>query len=70
MQPDGAAYAESLSAASLWLQQYFDPSSPQVEAAVAELAALELTVIEPPLPAVGDAGRLLQGVIRGSNSRP
>ena len=70
MQPDGAAYAESLSAASLWLQQYFDPSSPQVEAAVAELAALELTIIEPPLPAVGDAGRLLQGVIRGSNSRP
>jgi uroporphyrin-3 C-methyltransferase len=70
MQPDGAAYAQSLSAASLWLQQYFDPSSPQVEAAVAELAALELTIIEPPLPAVGDAGRLLQGVIRGSNSAP
>jgi uroporphyrin-3 C-methyltransferase len=70
MQPDGAAYAQSLSAASLWLEQYFDPSSPQVEAAVAELSALELTTIEPVLPAVGDAGRLLQGVIRGSNSAP
>ena len=68
MQPDGAAYAQSLSAASSWLQQYFDPSTPEVEAAAAELAALELTIIEPPLPAVGDAGRLLQGVIRGNAS--
>jgi uroporphyrin-3 C-methyltransferase len=70
MQPDGAAYAQSLHAADIWLQQYFDTSSAEVEAAARELAALELTIIEPPLPAVGDAGRLLQGVIRGSNSAP
>jgi uroporphyrin-3 C-methyltransferase len=70
MQPDGAAYAQSLRAADVWLQQYFDTSKPEVEAATKELAALELTIIEPPLPAVGEAGRLLQGVIRGSNSAP
>ena len=68
MQPDGAAYAQSLGAAGSWLQQYFDPATPEVEAATAELAALELTIIEPPLPAVGEAGRLLQGVIRGHAS--
>ena len=70
MQPDGAAYAQSLRAADVWLQQYFDTSKPEVEAAAKELAALELTIIEPPLPAVGEAGRLLQGVIRGSTSAP
>ncbi len=70
MQPDGAAYAQSLRAAALWLEQYFDPSKPRVEAALAELSALELTIIEPPLPRVGDAGRLLQGVIRGSSPPP
>jgi len=70
MQPDGAAYAQSLRAADAWLQQYFDTARPEVEAASRELAALELTIIEPPLPAIGDAGRLLQGVIRGSNSTP
>jgi len=70
MQPDGAAYAQSLRAADAWLQQYFDTSKPTVEAAATELAALELTIIEPPLPAVGEAGRLLQGVIRGSSSAP
>lgn len=70
MQPDGTAYAQSLRAADAWLQQYFDLSTPEVEAAMAELAALELTVIEPALPAVGDAGRLLQGVIRGNSGAP
>jgi uroporphyrin-3 C-methyltransferase len=70
MQPDGAAYAQSLRAADLWLQQYFDTSQPEVEAAAQELGALELTIIEPALPAVGEAGRLLQGVIRGSSSTP
>ena len=70
MQPDGTAYAQSLRAADAWLQQYFDTSKPEVEAAAKELAALELTIIEPPLPAVGEAGRLLQGVIRGGNSAP
>lgn len=70
MQPDGAAYAHSLRAADAWLQQYFDTSTPEVETAAAELAALELTVIEPALPVVGEAGRLLQGVIRGSRGTP
>jgi uroporphyrin-3 C-methyltransferase len=70
MQPDGAAYTQSLHAADIWLQQYFDTSKPEVETAANELAALELTIIEPPLPAVGEAGRLLQGVIRGGNSAP
>jgi uroporphyrin-3 C-methyltransferase len=70
MQPDGEAYSQSLRAAGVWLEQYFDASRPQVEAARAELVALELTIIEPPLPKVGDAGRLLQGVIRGSSPSP
>lgn len=70
MQPDGAAYAQSLRAAGTWLGQFFDPASPEVSAAAAELTALELTIIEPPLPKVGDAGRALRGVIRGSTSPP
>jgi hypothetical protein len=41
-----------------------------VEATLAEIAALELTIIEPPLPKIGEAGRLLQGVIRGSTPAP
>jgi len=57
-------------AANLWLAQYFDPASAPVEAAVSELVALEVTKIEPPLPPVGEARRLLQGVIRGSTSAP
>lgn len=70
MQPDGTAYAQSLRAADVWLSQYFDTSKPPVEAASRELAALELTIIEPPLPSVGEAGRLLQGVIRGASATP
>ena len=70
MQPDGAAYAQSLRAADVWLRQYFDTSTPEVEAAARDLAALELTIIEPPLPAVGEAGRLLQAVIRGNAGTP
>jgi uroporphyrin-III C-methyltransferase len=68
MQPDGAAYAQSLKAAGIWLQQSFDPSSPDVEAASAELSALELTIIEAPLPQVGEAARLLQGQVRGGGN--
>jgi uroporphyrin-3 C-methyltransferase len=70
MQPDGTAYAHALRAAGAWLEKYFDPSTPQVQAALTELSALELTIIEPPLPTVGEAGRLLQGVIRGSTPAP
>jgi uncharacterized protein HemX len=70
MQPDGVAFAQSVRAANLWLAQYFDPASAPVEAAVSELVALEVTNIEPPLPPVGEARRLLQGVIRGSTSAP
>ncbi len=70
MQPDGVAYAQSLRAANLWLTQFFDPASPPVEAAVSELVALEVTNIEPPLPPVGEARRLLQGIIRGSTPAP
>jgi uroporphyrin-3 C-methyltransferase len=66
MQPDGAAYAQSLRAASAWLAQNFDTSRPEVETAMQELAALELTIIEPALPRVGEARRLLQAVIRSS----
>jgi uroporphyrin-3 C-methyltransferase len=70
MQPDGAAYSHSLRAAGSWIGQYFDPASPEVSAAMAELTALELTIVEPPLPKIGDGGRLLQGIIRGSTSPP
>jgi uncharacterized protein HemX len=70
MQPSGAAYAESLRAADAWLRQYFDAAQPEVEAASKELLALGLVVIEPPLPAIGEAGRLLQGILRGNSSAP
>jgi uncharacterized protein HemX len=70
MQPDGVAYAQSLRSAGHWLEQYFDVAKPQVEAALAELAALELTIIEPPLPKIGDAGRMLHAVILGGSPPP
>jgi uroporphyrin-3 C-methyltransferase len=70
MRPDGAAYAQSLQAANLWLTQYFDPASAPIEAALAELAALQATSIEPPLPPVGEARNLLQAVIRSSTPAP
>jgi len=70
MQPDGAAYAQSLRAAGTWLGQYFDPSSPEVAAARAEIEGLGSIGIDPALPEIGAAGRLLQGGIRGTPNAP
>ena len=70
MQPDGAAYSQSLRAAGTWIGQYFDPSSPEVRAAQAEIESLGAISIDPVLPQIGAAGRLLQGVIRGSPNAP
>jgi uroporphyrin-3 C-methyltransferase len=70
MQPDGAAYSQSLRAASTWIGQYFDPSSPEVTATLAEIEGLGNISIDPALPEIGAAGRLLQGVIRGSPNAP
>ena len=70
MQPDGAAYAQSLRAAGTWIGQYFDPSSPEVIATLAEIDSLGTVRIDPALPEFGAAGRLLQGVIRGSPNAP
>jgi len=70
MQPDGAAYTQSLRAALLWLEQYFDASSPLVEAVATEIGALELTIIEPSLPPVGEAGRLLRSVVQVTAPAP
>ena len=70
MQPDGAAYSQSLRAAGTWIEQYFDPASPEVTAALAEIDSLGAISIDPVLPEIGAAGRLLQGVIRGSSNAP
>ena len=70
MQPDGAAYSQSLRAAGTWIEQYFDPSSAEVTAALAEIESLGAISIDPVLPQIGAAGRLLQGVIRGSPNAP
>jgi len=70
MQPDGAAYSQSLRAAGTWIGQYFDPSSTEVAEALAEIEDLGIISIDPPLPEIGAAGRLLQGVIRGNPNAP
>jgi uncharacterized protein HemX len=70
MQPDGAAYSQSLRAAGTWIEQYFDPSSPKVAATLAEIESLGTISIDPVLPKIGAAGRLLQSVIRGSSNAP
>jgi uroporphyrin-3 C-methyltransferase len=70
MRPDGAAYDQSLRAAATWIGEYFDGSSPEVAAATAEINALAGINIDPALPEVGAAARLLQGVIRGNSTPP
>jgi uroporphyrin-III C-methyltransferase len=65
MRPDGAAYVQSLRAAHTWIGQYFDPASPEVVAALAEIDELAALGIDPVLPQTGAAGRLLQGLARG-----
>jgi uroporphyrin-3 C-methyltransferase len=70
MQHDGAAYSQSLRTAGAWIEQYFDTAQSEAAAAVAETAALAAISIDPALPAIGQAGRLLQSVIRGSATTP
>jgi uroporphyrin-3 C-methyltransferase len=65
MRPDAAAYAQSLRAATAWIEQYFDASRAEVAAALEELAALAQVNVAPELPPTGEAARLLQTVIRG-----
>jgi uroporphyrin-3 C-methyltransferase len=60
MQPDGAAYAQSLEAAATWLTQFFDASSAGVAAALAEIQALRGVNVEPQQPEIGAAARQLQ----------
>jgi uroporphyrin-3 C-methyltransferase len=70
MEPDAAAYQQSLKAADAWLAQFFDLSSPAAAAARSEIAALRGISIEPPLPSVGAAARQLQRVMRGNAASP
>jgi uroporphyrin-3 C-methyltransferase len=70
MQPDGAAYSQSLRAASAWIDQYFDTTKPAGAAALQEASALEALNIDPALPPVGQAASLLQSAIRGSTATP
>jgi uroporphyrin-3 C-methyltransferase len=70
MRPDGAGYVQSLGSAGAWMQQYFDSNRPEVADALAEIAALAAIDIDPALPPVGAAARVLQDVIRGSTTPP
>jgi uncharacterized protein HemX len=70
MQPDRAAYLQSLRAAEAWLAQFFDTSAPEGAAAQAEMAALATVDIDPPRPEIGAANRLLQRVIGGGATAP
>lgn len=70
MQPDGAAYAQSLAAAGTWLTQFFDPSSPEVASAKSEIEALRSANVEPARPKIGAAARQLQGLMRGGGTAP
>jgi uroporphyrin-3 C-methyltransferase len=70
MQPDRAAYLQSLRAAETWLAQFFDTSAREGAAARAEIAALATVDIDPPRPEIGAASRLLQRVIGGGATTP
>lgn len=70
MQSDRAAYLQSLRAAEAWLAQFFDTATPEVSTAQTEIAALAGVDIDPPLPEIGAAGRLLQRVIGGGSATP
>lgn len=70
MQSDRAAYLQSLRAAEAWLAQFFDTATPEVSTAQTEIAALAGIDIDPPLPEIGAAGRLLQRVIGGGPATP
>jgi uroporphyrin-3 C-methyltransferase len=70
MQPDGAAYAQSLAAAGDWLAQFFDPSSPEVASAKSEIEALRSANVEPARPKIGAAARQLQGLMHGGGTAP
>jgi uroporphyrin-III C-methyltransferase len=70
MQPDGAAYGQSLRAASAWIEQYFDTTKPAGGAALAEISALAAVNIDPALPPVGHAASLLQSAIRSGTATP
>jgi uroporphyrin-3 C-methyltransferase len=70
MRPDGAAYSQSLRAAGAWIEQYFDPAHPEVASALAEIAALADLNIDPALPGIGEASRLLRSVIHANAPTP
>jgi uroporphyrin-3 C-methyltransferase len=70
MQPDGAAYAQSLEAAGTWLTQFFDPASPEVAAARAEIEALRSANVEPARPSIGAAGHQLQRLMDAGATAP
>ncbi len=70
MQPDGAAYAQSLEAAGTWLTQFFDPASPEVAATRAEIEALGSANVEPARPSIGAAARQLQRLMDAGATAP
>jgi uroporphyrin-III C-methyltransferase len=70
MQPDGAAYQQSLEAAATWLSQYFDPSAPEVSAAQAEIQSLRSANVEPAQPRIGAAARQLQRLMDPGATAP
>jgi uroporphyrin-3 C-methyltransferase len=70
MEPDAAAYEQSLQAAETWLGEFFDVASPAAAGARTEIAALRSVNIAPRLPAVGAAARQLQRVMRGNTASP
>ena len=69
MQADKTAYSQSLRAIDTWLERFFDPGSPEVVTARAEIAELGALDIDPPRPEIGGASQLLQRVIRASAPR-
>jgi uroporphyrin-3 C-methyltransferase len=70
MQPDGAAYSQSLRAAAEWIERYFDTAKPAGTAALTEATELAAVNVDPALPPVGRAASLLQSAIRGSSATP
>ncbi len=61
LRRDGDAFRDSVRSAQAWIARWYDTSDPTVQAMLGELNALEGQRLNPPLPDITGALRLLRG---------
>lgn len=69
LRRDGDAFRDSVRSAQAWIERWYDTSDPTVQAMLGELTALERQRLNPPLPDITGALRLLRGA-DGRTSAP